>query len=386
MSNNLDIIKTWIKVLSNEQIDKICDLIVNKNDNLDSELNKIVDNKTTNQIIELVNLSYFNKSMEIATWLDEELINHKFYYISDWKDKYKVNLTKILISLEYVTYEILKNILGFESKKTYENGEVIDDNSLSLCKFFDSKYKQVSDKFYEDLDIIRKDISLNDIDFELVRVVTKQMVELIQCEIVCRNKYELGELEIYKSKMIDITNTRLTEERFFQLLNKVRFYNLVNEPGNEALKSLLFGTWDDTKGRYYWLTQLVTYKNNYNSEVKQYLKNACGVPDSLLKDKKSVGNVIKTVVKNVGLNMKNIRSITTFVFEIGNYFKHGTYFKWYNKELEYINLFDKYIDKSFDVNLSCLVEKLECDLDSEPIKKLTNLIIEYKNYMENNFV
>ena len=45
-----------------------------------------------------------------------------------------------------------------------------------------------------------------------------------------------------------------------------------------------------------------------------------------------------------------------FIFSISIYFKHGTYYKWYNKEYEYIKLFEKYKNKLFYENLLVGIE------------------------------
>jgi hypothetical protein len=41
------------------------------------------------------------------------------------------------------------------------------------------------------------------------------------------------------------------------------------------------------------------------------------------------------------MNMKIIKVIISFLRSIGNYFKHGTYIKWYKKEFDRILLFDE---------------------------------------------
>ena len=61
--------------------------------------------------------------------------------------------------------------------------------------------------------------------------------------------------------------------------------------------------------------------------------------------------------------MDNINQIINFIFSIGIYFKHGTYYKWYNKEYGYIKLFEKYKNKSFNENILELTLKINNNVE-----------------------
>ena len=524
--NNFNIIQSLISTTSNEEIDRICDSIVNNNYINIEELKNITNLKNVNNISYLVKYPYYKKNMELKNWYNQDI---KFNYIEDWKDQKKINLIKLLIIFEYFDFETLKQTIGNQSKKTYQNGEIINDSSLALKIFFNNKLHSTNNEFnnfYLKLDIIREDIlkldnseiiksdnseiiksddsdikldnseiiksdnsdikldnseiksdnsdiklddsdikldnseiiksddsdikldnseiiksdnsdnsdiklnnseiksddsdiKLDDSDIKLdnsdiklddseiikldnserIKNITKQMIELIHCDIVCREKYNKNELEQYSLKISDIIDTRLKEEIFFQLNNKIKFKNLVNENGHKSLKCILFVSWDETKKNYYWLTQLITFINNNNVECKEYLINECGVPpfdliDNVTNDKtiktannKIKANIIKIVAKNIGLNMKNINQIINFIFSIGAYFKHGTYYKWYNKEYKYIKLFENYKNKLFSENLLELAVQLQNielavqlqNIELEPINNLLLLMNDYNS-------
>ena len=380
MNKNFNIIKDLIKNCSNEQIDKICDIAIKLNNGYIEELVKITDLKNANNISYLIKFPYYKKSGELQTWCDGKHLDIMFDYIDDWKDEKKINLIKLLIVFSYFDFDTLKHNIGNQSKKRYRNGYIINDSSLALKIFFSHDgLKNKTDDFYEKLDIIRQDIVKLDVEFEIIKNITKQMIEVIHCDIVCREKYENNELEQYSLKISDIVETRSKEKTFFELLNKKKFKSLVNEKGHEALKCLLFISWDETKQNYYWLTQLVTFINNNSQECREYLIHCCGVPPFEAVDDNNKKYVICNVAKNIGLNMDKIHQIISFVFSIGTFYKHGTYYKWYNKEYEYIKLFEKYKNKSFNENILELSLKINNNVELAPIQNLLLLMNDYNS-------
>ena len=378
MNQNLNIIQELIATCSNKQISSICDIIVNKNNNYIEELKIITNLKNVNNISYLLKYPFYKKNVEFNTWLDNKLLDIMFNYIEDWKNQNKINLIKLLIVFGYFDFETLKRNIGNQSKKTYQNGDVINDSSLALKIFFGNNELRIhTDEFYSQIDLIRENIVNLGIDSDIIKDSTKEMVGLIYSDIVCREKHNNHELEQYSLKIADIVDTRLKEEIFFQLINKIKFKKLVDEKGHEALKCLLFVSWNETKEKYYWLTQLVTFINNNSAECKEYLINECGVLPFHLTDNKTKANVIKTVAKNVGLNIDSSNQIVNFIFSIGTYFKHGTYYKWYNKEYEYIKLFERYKDNSFNDNLLELALKINNNIE---LKEMQNLLVLMNNY------
>ncbi len=384
-NSNLIIINNLINILSDDLIDRICDLLTGPNQKYLRELIELTDLKIANQISIIKKYSLSKKYKEYEKWIETNSIDIKFNYVEDWKNNKKINLIKLLIALEYLDTDTLQDNIGNQSKKTYSNGEIINDTSLSLKKCFDSEFKNFNDKFYSDLDLVRIKLINIGLDEENVKLITKQMVELIQCEVVGRKKYLSNELDKYLEKITDIVDTRLKEEKFFALVNKIRFRELVDIPEHSALKFLLHGTWSETKENFRWLTELITYINNSNPDSKEYLKSNCNISEPDINDKKFKNKVITEVAKNMSLKMELIGFIIKFIFSIGTFYKHGTYYKWYNKEFEHIKEFEKYKSKSFDENLIILVHRLTDDINIEPIQELISLIINYKNSFMTNF-
>ena len=83
---------------------------------------------------------------------------------------------------------------------------------------------------------------------------------------------------------------------------------------------------------YMWLTKLITYINNGSMDAKMYLLNLGA------KDSTNVNDIIIDIANIQKLNIKYINVIISFIKSVGMYFKHGTYVKWYNKEMEMIKL------------------------------------------------
>ena len=106
--------------LDYDQIISLCDNILNNiipDDLIDSRLNCIKQTE-------------FKDFMES----NEEL---KLNYIEDWNNPQKYNLTLLFITLNYMDDDTLNNYIGNKSKKKYLNGEIIEDNTLSLIEFLD---------------------------------------------------------------------------------------------------------------------------------------------------------------------------------------------------------------------------------------------------------
>jgi hypothetical protein len=363
--NNLNIITNLINTSSDVEIDNLC--------------NNIINNTYDNIYQPIIKLPFYKKSMEFASWNDNNLINIRLNYIEDWKDQQKINLIKLLIVFRYIDKDELHSNIGNDSKKTYSNGIVINDNSLSLKRFFNPNLKDQIDDFYINLDQISDQLIKLDIDKEIVKNISKEMIKLIEADIICRNKYDLSEFEEYKSKIIDILDTRFKENRFFELINKMRFTDLVNEPNHEGLRCVLYDSFNETRERYYWLAQLITYINN--NSTKQWLIDNYKLQDFTDNNNSTKAKIIHIIAKQNNLNMDNIDQIIKFVFNIGQYYKHGTYFKWYNKEYEHIKMFDKYKDKSLNENLIELASKINPDTSIELIQQLLNIMNIYRNIM-----
>lgn len=298
----------------------------------------------------------------------------KLNYIDDWKNESKINIIKDLITSGSIDRKTLLNIIGNQSKKTYRNGEIIDDKSFALQKFFDTIYRDKSSIFYTKLD----EFILKIVNNELFEKSVYDIIKLIRANTICIKYNETQFLE-YKMKITDILETRNKEEQLFDLFNRNIFKNLVIEPNHEALKYLLDNGWKETKEKYEWLTALITFINNGSISCKEYLIslfNFKPIKDSDIKAKKLL---IKLVVQRKNLNKNRINEIIDFIFSIGNYYKHGTYYKWYYKELEYIQLFEKYKGQT----IQSLIEQL--NLDSEYCFELTNLLNQYQILINEHF-
>jgi hypothetical protein len=298
----------------------------------------------------------------------------KLNYIDDWKNESKINFIKDLITSGSIDRKTLLNIIGNQSKKTYRNGEIIDDKSFALQKFFDTIYRDKSSIFYTKLD----EFILKIVNNELFEKSIYDIIKLIRANTICIKYNETQFLE-YKMKITDILETRNKEEQLFDLFNRNIFKNLVIEPNHEALKYLLDNGWKETKEKYEWLTALITFINNGSISCKEYLIslfNFKPIKDSDIKAKKLL---IKLVAQRKNLNKNRINEIIDFIFSIGNYYKHGTYYKWYYKELEYIQLFEKYKGQT----IQSLIEQL--NLDSEYCFELTNLLNQYQILINEHF-
>ena len=106
------------------------------------------------------------------------------------------------------------------------------------------------------------------------------------------------------------------------------------------------------------------------------------IPNFNGSDYRTKCNLIRDVVIRFDVNINSLNLINKFIFSIGTYYKHGTYYKWYNKELERIKLFDKYKLKSFDENLMILASGITPHIEIEEIKELIMLIKDYLEYLQ----
>jgi len=305
----------------------------------------------------------------------------KLNYIDDWKNEDKINIIMNLIKSREINRKTLLYIIGNKSKKTYSNGEIINDKSLTLKKFFDYTYREKSSEIRIKVDNFKQKL-LDGFDFdkEIIDNCLYEIFKFIQATKICC-MYSENELSEYKIKIMDIIDTRNKEEQFFDLFNKITFENLVNEPNHEALKYLLENGWKETKETYLWLTELITFINNGSQECKEYLISLFNLRPIENSDINSKKLLIKLVAKKKNLNINRMYEIIDFIFSIGNYYKHGTYYKWYNKELEYIQLFEKYSNEN--KNIVTIVDDLE--LSSEYYDELINLIVEYKTIIDEHF-
>jgi hypothetical protein len=379
--NNFNKIKDTMKFFDDSTVNLITKELIKINLKTKTNILKVIskypiDKKFVDQLLEIKKIDYKTKQNELKTFL---LTNPhiKFNFVEDWKDPNKIKLTKFLIVLDYMDIFCLMNWIGGQSKKTYSNGQVINDSSIALKKFFNEEYRKNDTKFYSVLMEFTEKLVAKGKNKELINNVNHELIQIIQAEVICRTKFVNGEYETnssiigYKNKITDIVNTRWLEEELYMLFYKVRFQNLLSEPKNIPLKYLVENSWKETDIKYPWLTKLISYINNGNSDAKNYLIN-WGVNnfDSYEENKKDLIPIIVNIAK---LNTKSINEITNFIFNIGNYFKHTTYYKWYNKELNKINLFDKYKSNSLEENINAQINILNLDLED---------LVEYKKIIE----
>lgn len=285
----------------------------------------------------------------------------KLNTIEDWKDTNKINSIKKLIETCQIDQYNIKSILGHKSKKTYNNGDVIEDTSLALKKFMNPEIKEYNTNFYNKID--------TSIKIELLEEINK-IIRLIQCNVVCRDKYNTSTLEQYKNRIEDIIYTRNIEEELYLMFYRKSYNKLICDPSHNALKFILYNSWDDTMKEYMWLTKLITYINNGSMDAKMYLLNIGA------KDSTNVNDIIIDIANIQKLNMKYINVIISFIKSVGMYFKHGTYVKWYNKEMEMIKLFMENKDTSINDMIKNYDDNIK-ELLSEYYKKLIELYIKY---------
>ena len=366
--------------LTFEKTRELCEKLINHISLKRNDLLNYVDEEICKDLFLRARIQNYKKQQELR----EILVHHpelKFTYVEDWKDENKLKFMALLISLNYVDQNCMHEIVGNKSKKTYRNGIVINDQSLSLQKFFDKDFRSYAKDFNRALvNIVSKIATQEDKEYNKIENSLFDMVFIIQSEVICRDKYNKEELEDYKQKILDIIETREKEDVLYDLFNKITYLRLVNDnPNHEPLKFLLFNSWTETKERYLWLTELITYINNESKESKEYLVNVIGVRDHQNHNKNIVKcNLIEDVAEIKNLNMNMIKYIKNYMFSKGNYHKHRTYNKWYMKELEAIKLFEKYKNIELSTNIKNLIEE---NTVNEDIKvELENL---FQDYYEN---
>ena len=342
-------IKKLIKISNSSDYEDILEFCKNVTSSMNitrDDLSFLIDDDQIDNIINIFNMPYYIKQKDFKEYFIANP-NIAFNYIEDWKNEKKYNLIMLLIVFNYLNVSYLHKIIGNQSKKTYINGVVINDNSLALKKFFDNDYKQFRTSFYKKLDIVVKKIVNLGFNIDTVEQMVYLMIAVIQADIACREKYENGEYFDYQIKINDIVETRNKEDLLFDLHHKVIYNQILNDPLHESLKFLLLNTWTETEQRYLWLTKLITFINNNSEDAKDYLINNLGINKFVGIDKDTKCWLIEEVARKMNLNLNSTKQIINYIFSIGTYYKHRTYNKWYNKEKEAIELFNKY--KEYDL-------------------------------------
>lgn len=363
-----------IEIINTISLDEL-DIIINNFNNL-QQVN--IDSNISNQIIELQKVpSYFKKTQLNFLIANQSEIQQqlKLYFIEDWKDMKKFNKIKILLLLESLDKNMFNNLIGGRSKKTYSSGYVIDTNSLAINKFFNREYKLYSTKFYSKLDaLILQIANTHNIEIRLIKETTDLADNLIQSEIVCRKKYLTNNLAEYKNNICDIIETRNKETELFTLLYEKLYAKIFSHQENYPVKYIMYNEWTNIKVNFPWIAHLITYINNSSAESKEYLINLGIIYSPNIKD------IIRQLIIKFNLNMKNLREITDFIHDIAENFKHGTYIKWYKKELIYIEIFEQYENNSLNVNILMLIDKINIS-NVELKNELENLMLERYNTM-----
>lgn len=379
-------IKEQVKLLDDQSINLICDQLISSSILSKQDLMKIVEkfnlgSKFIESLYEIKKIDYKIKQNEFMEFVKKNP-NIQLNFIEDWKDSNKIKITKMLICLDYLNNTTLPNFIGNKSKKTYSNGEVINDCSLSLRKFFSPEFKSFDTIFYQNLISFTNKLITNNENLtpEIMNNWIHETIQIVQSEIICRDKFNNNQLDNYKNKIVDIVNTRKQEENLYNLYYKLRFKKLLSDPNNYALKYLIDTSWSETKLKYPWLTHLITFINNGSVESKKYLVETFNI-DNFEGDSYEIKKtLVHTIIPIILPNTQNINEITNFIFKIGTYFKHTTYYKWYNKELNKINFFEKYNSKTFEENLDNQINILNLNLEDS--SELKNMIENYYNLLE----
>jgi len=368
-------IKNNILNIEDNSFNILCEFLIKINNLTKSNLIKLTnDINLVEKLIEIKLMDYKIKQSEFKL----NLIEYKFLTIEDWKNPIKIKLAKILIILEYLDSYSINKLIGNKSKKTYSNKEIINESSLSRNKCLSSEYKKYDESFYN---YIKKTVNM-----EMHQNEIHDLYQIIQSEVICREKFNSLELESYKNKIIDVIGTRQQEDQIYKLFYKIRFAKLLEDKLNEPLKYLMENSWDDTKVYHSWLTHLITFVNNGSFESKAYLIFHHKIKDFKCEKKEITDEIKKKVIfetiSNVGLNIKKINEITNFIINVGIYYKHSTYYKWYIKELAKIDLFEKYKNNSFEINIDNQIKLLKLNSEEE-IQMFKKNIIEYKDFLLN---
>jgi hypothetical protein len=133
-----------------------------------------------------------------------------------------------------------------------------------------------------------------------------------------------------------------------------------------------------------WLTKLITYINNNSEDAKDYLINNVGIKKFNGTDKVTKCKIIEEVANKVNLNTESIKYLINFIFSLGLFYKHRTYNKWYFKELEAIELFDKYKQNDLSETLKNIISKFEKE-DNKHIDELLYLLNDYYVNLSDKF-
>lgn len=362
------------------EIIKLCDIVVNPiNITKEIILQILKNDELVNYVFDIIGISQDNKYVEYDVFITANP-KIKMMYLEDWKDE-KYNMILLLVAFNFVSEHNLRKIIGNQSKKTYKDGTIINDNSLSLKKSFNSDYREYRTQFYKNLDILIKLITKLGVSIDLVEKTVYSMIGIIQSDIICREKYNNGEYYDYKTRITDIVETRNKEDMLFDYLNKIIYNEVVNEPLHESLKFLMYNSWKETKEKYTWLTELITFINNNSENSKDYLINNVGIEKFSGTDYTTKWNVIESVASKLKLNMIYKRQIVKYIFSFGALYKHRTYNKWYLQEYESIMTFEKHKEFDLEETLINITNELGIHEDtlkeSNPIKDLLSLMSSY---------
>ena len=354
--------------LSDEDIVSLCDSI--RTGTVGKETDTLSLHLTT-----VLSTPQHVKQNEMSMLLDgkhEMTLSLILYTIEDWKNTVNVNRIRFLLLLDALDKKTFHEIVGHQSKKTVGDGTIIDVASLAVKKMCNEEYQRYSTSFYTRLDGIRLQCNYS------INKGIDNMLKQIQSEIACRSKYESHTLEEHKHKLLDSIETRTIEAELFALFYKNRYKQLISVPGHTALHFILYHTWSETKEMYPWLTHLMTYINNSSAESKTYLMKHLDIRH--FKNKQDL--IIQTAQK-VRLNIKYSNEIINFVFDIGNSFKHGTYIKWYRKELDLITLFEQYQDQTIQQYFTSMIDSLFEQNENDNVKQnvLDMMMEHYMNMM-----
>ena len=373
----------WSIVMTNSQVGEICHELTNISDELENNLIDIVGLDITKQIIPIINIDRNIKHNDLEKFLElPDTYPIHLTCIEDWKSNNKLKLIKLLIGLDYLDKEILMGLIGNKSKKTYSTGQIINYSSLTIKKIFDPNFGNFINNFYLRFEAIRLKLVTIGFNKDLISNTFREMVDLMQGDLICREMFENNTLNEYKKNISNIIDTRDKEEKLFMLFYKIHFNKLVSIPAHKPLKHILEYTWDETKIKYLWLIHLITFINNGSQESKRYLIENYGIDNF-----EGIGHgakcfLIREVIKKFNLSNKHSYEIIDFIFSIGNYFKHGTYYRCYYKQMNRINIFEQYSTNTFDENLIILVSNITSDIQIPEIIQLIGLVNEYYSYLK----
>jgi hypothetical protein len=373
----------WSTILTNSQVSEICHELTSFSFDTENNLIDIVGHDITKQIITIINIERDIKHNDFKNFLKAPgNIQIQLTCIEDWKSNNKLKLIKLLIGLDYLDKHVLMRLIGNQSKKTYSSGQIINYTNLTIKKIFDKNFNNFIDNFYLRFEAIRLELTKLGFDKDIISNTFREMVDLMQGHVICSEMFQNNELDGYKKQIADIIVTRDKEEQLFMLYYKIYFNRLVSLPGNSPLKYILNNSWNETKIKYLWLTNLITFINNGSENCKKYLIEHYGIKKFEGSGYGSKCFLIREVIKKFNLSYKNSNEIIDFIFSIGTYFKHGTYFKWYYKQMKRIEIFEQYSSNTFDENLILLVSNVTTNIDIPEIIQLIELVKEYYTYLK----